>query len=234
VEIKLPGAPLLNFIRNWLRNIFIVLDISETPRKVEHRSCVGSRDLHVMMERATDDVASEMARKGGTAGGRAGSDEEARTVVEESSETLNGKTDDEDESGSQSSSESESSLEDTTSDESDSEDDSHDSGDVPVPDLRARLATFLPQISKANETLSDAQRIDDVGDDEQQYIEMNLGLGVLSEQKQSQDEIQTRLADSGTESDDDSNPSRELKLTADTSDQPAKKRRKVEEVAYER
>lgn len=155
-------------------------------------------------------------------------------MVEESSETLNGDTDDEDESGSQSSSESESSLEHTTSEESDSEDDGHDSDDVPVPDLRARLATFLPQISKANETLSDAQRIDDVGDDEQRYIEMNLGLGVLSERKQSQDEVQTRLADSGTESDDDSNPSRELKLTADSSDQPAKKRRKVEEVACER
>jgi len=53
-------------------------------------------------------------------------------------------------------------------------------------DLRSRLASFLPQMKAANDELDDpgraaAKRIDEVGDGEERYIEMDLGLGVLKE-----------------------------------------------------
>lgn len=53
-------------------------------------------------------------------------------------------------------------------------------------DLRNRLSSFIPQLHKANTDLQDPaqvlfRRLDDVTDDEEHYIEMNLGLGVLKE-----------------------------------------------------
>lgn len=59
-------------------------------------------------------------------------------------------------------------------------------------DLKSRLSAFLPQMEKANKELEDAgdalnHRIDDVGADEDRYIEMNLGLGVLSEEQDGND-----------------------------------------------
>ncbi|KAI5854597.1 hypothetical protein BZA05DRAFT_370597 [Tricharina praecox] len=56
-------------------------------------------------------------------------------------------------------------------------------------DLLSRLTTFLPQLSAANATLdeeirahgADSRNIEHVADDEERYIEMNLGLGVLEE-----------------------------------------------------
>ena len=49
-------------------------------------------------------------------------------------------------------------------------------------DLRSKIATFLPQLRKANEDLANAEddrRIDAVADGQDHYIEMDLGLGVL-------------------------------------------------------
>ncbi|KAK3708586.1 hypothetical protein LTR37_011481, partial [Vermiconidia calcicola] len=57
-------------------------------------------------------------------------------------------------------------------------------------DLKARLSSFLPQFADANRLLtSGAERhnIEDVEEDEQ-HIEMNLGLGVLEEQGDSDDD----------------------------------------------
>jgi hypothetical protein len=53
-------------------------------------------------------------------------------------------------------------------------------------DLRARLSTLLPQLAEANNKLKDGRNvysIEDVEEDEQ-HIEMNLGLGVLEEKGQ--------------------------------------------------
>lgn len=54
-------------------------------------------------------------------------------------------------------------------------------------ELRSRLTNFLTGIERANRDLEDkeharTQRIDDVDEHEDHYIEMNLGLGVLSTQ----------------------------------------------------
>lgn len=52
--------------------------------------------------------------------------------------------------------------------------------------LQSRIAAFLPQLRKANEdlvTAGDNCRIDAVPDDEDHYIEMDLGLGVLKEKR---------------------------------------------------
>ncbi len=51
-------------------------------------------------------------------------------------------------------------------------------------DLRTRLSVFLPQLREANADLDNAteaglRHLDEVADDEDHYIEMNLGLGVL-------------------------------------------------------
>jgi Domain of unknown function (DUF4598) len=55
-------------------------------------------------------------------------------------------------------------------------------------DLRSRLSMLLPQLQKANAELQSSdealnRRLDDVDDDEEHYIEMNLGLGVLKEKR---------------------------------------------------
>lgn len=53
--------------------------------------------------------------------------------------------------------------------------------------LQSRLSAFLPELQRANADLEEdpvaarTQRLDQVGDDEEHYIEMNLGLGVLKE-----------------------------------------------------
>lgn len=51
--------------------------------------------------------------------------------------------------------------------------------------LRTRLAQFLPQLADANRGLAGggAEQIDVVGEDEEQYVEMDLGLGVLEERR---------------------------------------------------
>lgn len=77
-------------------------------------------------------------------------------------------------------------------------------------DLKSRIAAFLPQLKQANETLRADQRIDDVADDEDHYIEMDLGLGVLKEKRRSatnSGEIQTR--ESGDSSSDEDGSSDE-------------------------
>lgn len=58
---------------------------------------------------------------------------------------------------------------------------------IPTPpssDLRSRLSTLIPALQKANTELQDPaaalrRRLDQVADDEEHYIEMELGLGVL-------------------------------------------------------
>jgi hypothetical protein len=79
-------------------------------------------------------------------------------------------------------------------------------------DLQSRLQAFLPQLERANAELTataDAlgRRVDHVDDDEEHYIEMDLGLGVLSERRNGRDgEIRVDSEDSssdGTENDDE-------------------------------
>ncbi|KAJ9496617.1 hypothetical protein LTR99_004941 [Exophiala xenobiotica] len=79
-------------------------------------------------------------------------------------------------------------------------------------DLQSRLQAFLPQLERANAeltTTADAlgRRVDHVDDDEEHYIEMDLGLGVLSERrKRREGEIRVDREDSssdGTENDDE-------------------------------
>ncbi|RPB23767.1 hypothetical protein L211DRAFT_838197 [Terfezia boudieri ATCC MYA-4762] len=58
-------------------------------------------------------------------------------------------------------------------------------------EIFTRINTFLPELRAANAQLESEivqgriseRRIEDVGEDEEQYIEMNLGLGVLEEKK---------------------------------------------------
>ncbi|KAL9109877.1 MAG: hypothetical protein Q9227_005580 [Pyrenula ochraceoflavens] len=58
----------------------------------------------------------------------------------------------------------------------------------PRSSLQTRLSTFLPQIKAANEALrshivSADHQLDHVSDGEEQYIELDLGLGVLKERR---------------------------------------------------
>lgn len=59
-------------------------------------------------------------------------------------------------------------------------------------DLKSKLASFLPQLQQANAELEKdpdaaSKQIDHVDDAEEQYIEMNLGLGVLKAKPGSED-----------------------------------------------
>ncbi|KAF3397759.1 hypothetical protein F1880_005931 [Penicillium rolfsii] len=74
-------------------------------------------------------------------------------------------------------------------------------------DLLSRLSSFLPQIKNANEDLEkqiaagkgQEMVLDSVDDDGKEYIEMNLGLGVLEEKRDDNED-----ASSGDEGDDES------------------------------
>ncbi|KIX08494.1 uncharacterized protein Z518_03150 [Rhinocladiella mackenziei CBS 650.93] len=73
--------------------------------------------------------------------------------------------------------------------------------------LKSRLQNFLPQLQQANAELENAaglqdQRIDHVSDNQETYIEMNLSLGVLSEQKRGKRD-HVRVNDSSTEEEGD-------------------------------
>ena len=67
-------------------------------------------------------------------------------------------------------------------------------------DLQRRLSTFIPDLAAANDELEVERAAGTLGDrniedvDEQSYIEMNLGLGVLEEKRHSE---------SGSETSDD-------------------------------
>lgn len=64
----------------------------------------------------------------------------------------------------------------------------------PQSDLRSRLQNFLPQLQRANAELGDpdfilSNRIDDVSNEAEHYIEMDLGLGILSERESPTEEL---------------------------------------------
>ena len=69
-------------------------------------------------------------------------------------------------------------------------------------DLNDRLSAFLPALREANTKLESGEvdRLDNVGEHEEQYIEMNLGLGVL-EQKERKDGEEVRYAESSSDED---------------------------------
>ena len=69
-------------------------------------------------------------------------------------------------------------------------------------DLQTKLATFLPQLKAANANLADDDRIDDVNDDEDHYIEMDLGLGVLKEKRRPATNGEIQVHDSSSSSSD--------------------------------
>ncbi|KKY19372.1 hypothetical protein UCRPC4_g04532 [Phaeomoniella chlamydospora] len=78
---------------------------------------------------------------------------------------------------------------------------------LPQSDLRSRLSSFLPQLRDANAAWERGEavpRLDHVPDDEENYIEMNLGLGVLKQVKEPSDGIKTTLTDDDSSSDAES------------------------------
>jgi Domain of unknown function (DUF4598) len=84
------------------------------------------------------------------------------------------------------------------------------SASTPASDLHTRIASFLPALRKANADLEDSgqvqnSRLDEVADDEEHYIEMDLGLGVLRQRRPATTEADgVKLADdSSTSCDDD-------------------------------
>jgi hypothetical protein len=130
------------------------------------------------------------------------SQEEKVPPAEDHQEVQNADDDDRDESSSEGDVAESSSSE--SSDESDGEQ------QQPV-DLRARLAAFLPELEKANQELKQRSANIEQVEEGEQYVEMNLGLGVL---EQSNDD--PKVKDSDTE---DEPP-----------EEPPTKRRKVQEV----
>ncbi|KAJ1933472.1 hypothetical protein FBU59_006016 [Linderina macrospora] len=92
----------------------------------------------------------------------------------------------------------------------------------PPSGLLSRLQEFLPQIAVANQKLEetvaedpDKLNIENVGEDEPQYIEMDLGLGVFDmkpKKKEGADDIVigTRRASDGSDSEDDEGVSSQL------------------------
>lgn len=134
----------------------------------------------------------------------------------------------------------------TSSDEEDSEDEDEEGAagsNMPKPpvmrrninnDLKSRLSAFLPQMEKANKELEDAgdalnHRIDDVGEDEDRYIEMNLGLGVLSEEQDGNDIRFGSSSQSESDGDEPAEPVEALKNLTKKG-KKAQSKTKIEEI----
>ncbi len=103
--------------------------------------------------------------------------------------------------------------------------------------LRSRLQTFLPQLQQANAELDSGEdshdkRLDEVPDNAEHYIEMDLGLGVLSEQEDEAGEV--RIPQSKEEEGYGNNAgAHEIKLERTNGDSPtlnSVSKRKIEEL----
>lgn len=85
-------------------------------------------------------------------------------------------------------------------------------------DIRERLASFLPQLAEANKLLTTrpatAHNIEDVEDDEQ-HIEMNLGLGVL-EEKSGQSDHSSSSDEDESEEDEEQADAQQVKRPTQT------------------
>ncbi|KAG2115844.1 uncharacterized protein F5147DRAFT_382424 [Suillus discolor] len=84
----------------------------------------------------------------------------------------------------------------------------------PPSELLARIQDFLPRLKEENDSLSQRIRdnpssvdIENIEEDAEQYIEMNLGLGVL----------ETRLRDSDSHSDDEDSESEDSSSSSSSS-----------------
>lgn len=89
------------------------------------------------------------------------------------------------------------------------------------PSLQSRLAAFLPQLAAANKELEDLKsrgqidsaRLDNVGNDEERYIEMDLGLGVLEERRDGDSDASSESESSDEEEAGDETKAAERKET---------------------
>ncbi|KIW86324.1 hypothetical protein Z517_01720 [Fonsecaea pedrosoi CBS 271.37] len=121
-------------------------------------------------------------------------------------------SDSEDSDSEESSEEEDQDSEDEAEDENEGVEDHLDASDSGVPqfttlpapasDLKSRLQSFLPQLRQANAELDNGggvvdRRIDHVSDEEEHYIEMEVGLGVLSEEKSDATQIRLPRSPSG-------------------------------------
>lgn len=109
-------------------------------------------------------------------------------------------------------------------------------------DLQTRLKAFLPRLQKANNDLQDPDIardhvLDHVSDDEENYIEMNLNLGVLEEQSPGrEDDDDIKFAASSTSDSPDEDASREHGLEDGVmahlmgEQEESHKKRKIEEL----
>jgi hypothetical protein len=109
-------------------------------------------------------------------------------------------------------------------------------GPAPEPDLKSRLQAFLPQLQQANSELeslgaSHDRRIDQISDDADQYIEMDLGLGVLAEQEGETEEIKIPRAQGKGDETSDAEACEGIKVSVDrVHGQPSKTKRTIEEL----
>jgi Domain of unknown function (DUF4598) len=105
----------------------------------------------------------------------------------------------------------------------------------PTPtNLRLRLSKFLPELQQANIHLEEAgnalvSQLDDVADDEEHYIEMNLGLGVLEEVRMGDNTV--AIEDSSSSADAETSEEEDVMeiLKGQTRTRPVK--RKIEEIS---
>ncbi|KAI4715800.1 hypothetical protein E4T48_08040 [Aureobasidium sp. EXF-10727] len=96
-------------------------------------------------------------------------------------------------------------------------------------DLQSRLQAFLPQMAAANAELEklaqegglEGKRLEDVGEGDE-YVEMELGLGVMEQKKEGEDSSD----DSSDESSDDSSEASSEDDNDDDDDKEQKKQQK--------
>ncbi|KAJ9604320.1 hypothetical protein H2200_011154 [Cladophialophora chaetospira] len=105
-------------------------------------------------------------------------------------------------------------------------------------DLQSRLQEFLPRLQQANAALDgmeDDKRLDEVSDDDEHYIEMDLGLGVLTEQEKEHEKVKIPHSEDQNDDAADSQGAGEIKAQPPTSGAvPNKKatKRKIEELEF--
>ncbi|KIM63679.1 hypothetical protein SCLCIDRAFT_1214068 [Scleroderma citrinum Foug A] len=89
---------------------------------------------------------------------------------------------------------------------------------APPTELLARVQSFLPAIHASNEALAQKSRdevnVENVEEDEELYIEMNLGLGVFETKRRRSTTSESSTESDSSSSEDDSSSSVDMKPAA--------------------
>ncbi|TGZ84811.1 hypothetical protein EX30DRAFT_360799 [Ascodesmis nigricans] len=88
-------------------------------------------------------------------------------------------------------------------------------------DLLSRLNEFLPELQAANATLDPSRNMEELDSEDEQYIEMNLGLGVLKQIRPGQTDVSSDEEFDSSSDDDEEESEKKVDSTQGADDDSA-------------